>query len=47
MKMCDKHSIPPDMFRPLTWPFSGKCVTDDEYIEKVQKFVNQSPDVKY
>jgi len=35
------------MFRPLTWPSSGKCVTDDGYIENVQKFVNQSTSVKY
>jgi len=47
MKMYDKHSITSDMFRPLTWPSSGKCVTDDGYIENVQKFVNQSTDVKY
>ena len=35
------------MFRPLTWPSSGRCVTKNKYTETLQKFVNQCTDVKY
>jgi hypothetical protein len=35
------------MLRTLTWLSSGTCITMDEYIKILQKFVKQCVDLKY
>jgi hypothetical protein len=36
-----KRSNTSYMFRSLMWPFSGRCVTKNKYVEMLQNFVNQ------
>ena len=34
------------MFRPLLWPSTRRCITNDGYVEILWRFMNQSRDIK-